>query len=291
MKCREIYVSHGLNRFKFGGYSLNPYRGCSHGCIYCYASAEHWRRGLERFYPTAESYFETIIVKKNLPSVLSAELMRLRPDEIHIGTVTDPYQPCEAVQKVTRTCLERINLMPPERLWITTKNTLILRDIDILKRLSEESELTILITITTLDKAKARWLEPNAPTPDMRLKAVKNLSKIARVGILMAPVMPGINDNPKDVIRLAREAYGRGASFISLDALRLPTGTRERFIARLRKDAPHLAGRYIHLYRKANSPAVARRVERLKSLISPSASPPRPSARTYRRNISRLPLQ
>ncbi len=291
MRCIEKSIRHGLNRFKFGGYSLNPYRGCSHGCIYCYASSEHWRRGLEGFYPTADSYFRTIIVKKNLPSVLSEELMRLRPDEIHIGTVTDLYQPCEAIQKITRACLERINIMPPKRLWITTKNTLILRDMDILEKLSEEVELTILITITTLDQDKARWLEPHAPTPAMRLKAVKTLSQIARVGILMAPIMPGINDSPEEVLRLAREAYARGANLISLDALRLPTGTRERFIANLRKMAPHLVGRYIQLYRRADSPAVARRVERLRSLIPPLPSPPHPSSKTCRRSISRLPLQ
>jgi len=205
--------------------SINPYRGCEHGCIYCYARPTHEYLGF-----SAGLDFESkILVKENAPELLRRELAspRWQPKVLGISGVTDAYQPIERRLQLTRRCLEVLAEFRNPAV-IVTKNHLVTRDADILKELSQHKAIAVFISLATLDADLAGKLEPRASRPQGRLDAIRELADAGvPVGVLAAPIIPGLNDHEMPaVLAAAREA---GAEYAGYTMLRLPFGLAALF--------------------------------------------------------------
>jgi len=205
--------------------SINPYRGCEHGCVYCFARPTHETLGF-----SSGLDFETkILVKEDAPRLLRAELSRSswKPQLIAVSGVTDPYQPIERALKLTRSCLEVLaEFRNP--VMIVTKNQLVARDRDLLGSLAREGAGGVCVSVTTLDGALQRAMEPRASPPERRLEAIRALAEAGvLVGVLVAPVIPGLTDHEMPGIL---EAGARaGASFAGYVPLRLPYAVKDLF--------------------------------------------------------------
>lgn len=217
-------------------FSVNPYRGCAHGCAYCYARPTHEYLGF-----SAGLDFETkILVKHDAPALFRDFLARpgWAPEAVALSGVTDPYQPVERRFRLTRGCLE-VAAEARQPVSIITKNALVLRDVELLKDMAGDRLVHVNVSITTLDAALARSMEPRTSTPAARLRAVRELSAAGvPVRVLAAPVVPGLNDTELPaVLAAAKEAGARGAGYI---LLRLPFAVAPLFrewLARTRPDA------------------------------------------------------
>lgn len=198
--------------------SLNPYRGCEHGCIYCFARPTHSYMGL-----SAGLDFEAkLFAKPDAPKLLERELSKpgYKPRTLAIGTNTDPYQPIEREWRIMRQVLEVLN-KANHPVAIVTKSALIMRDIDILASMAERGLAKVAVSVTTLDRKLARSMEPRASTPSRRLEAVKALSQAGiPTGVLMAPVIPALNDH--EIERVLDSAKAAGAVEAGYVILRLP---------------------------------------------------------------------
>lgn len=226
--------------------SLNPYRGCEHGCVYCFARPSHAYVGLS---PGLD--FETqLLFKPDLPELLAAELSRpgYQPKTVTLGANTDPYQPVERTVGVTRRTLEVLERFG-HPVSIVTKGAGVLRDLDILKRLAARNLVRVCISITTLDAKLARIMEPRAATPVRRLQAVRELAvEDVPVAVLAAPMIPGINDAELErIIEAASEAGARSAGYV---LLRLPHELRQLFEEWLHRHYPDRAARVLALIRQ-----------------------------------------
>jgi len=256
-------------------WTVNPYRGCTHACVYCFARSTH--RYLD--FDAGRDFEREIVVKVNAPEVLERELGRASWTHEHValGTNTDPYQWVEA----------RYRLMPG--IWrallasrtpcsALTKSPLVLRDLPLLAELAAEGLFAAALSVPTLDERAWRATEPHTPHPAARLEAV---AKLVAAGIptsvLVAPLMPGINDDPASVAEIVRRARAAGARSVTPIALHLRAGVREVFMDWLEREHPELLGRYGELYeRGAYAPADERR--RLTALVHgdrPRAGAPR----------------
>ncbi len=214
--------------------SLNPYRGCEHGCSYCYARPTHEYLGL-----SAGLDFESrIIVKPDAPELLKRALAARawKPQTLALSGVTDPYQPVERRLEITRSCLE-VLLECRHPVSIVTKNHLVARDIDILSRMAEHRTAMVTLSITTLRNDLRRVMEPRTSIPARRLRAVRALADAGiPVGVNVAPVIPGLNDHElPEILAAAREA---GASHAGMMLLRLPFGVKELFAEWLEQHFP-----------------------------------------------------
>lgn len=198
--------------------SVNPYRGCSHGCIYCFARPGHEYLGF-----SAGLDFETkIMVKENAPELLRAELSAKKyvPDMLAISGVTDCYQPIERKLQITRRCLQ-VCAEFRNPVGIVTKNHLVTRDIDVLKELASFGGAAVMISVTTLDANLTRILEPRTSVPKRRLAAIEALANAGiPVGVMVAPVIPGITD--EEVPAILAAVASAGATFCGSVMLRLP---------------------------------------------------------------------
>jgi DNA repair photolyase len=215
-------------------FSLNPYRGCEHGCIYCYARPTHEYLS---FSPGLD--FETkIMVKENAPALLRKTFLskKWEPQSISLGSVTDGYQPAERRLLITRRCLEVCTEFR-NPVGIVTKSALVARDADLLADLARDQAAAVFVSVTTLDPELARRMEPRAATPIARLRAVKELSDAGvPVGVMFAPVIPGLNDHElTDVLAAAAEAGARGAYF---SVVRLPFAVKDMFAEWLEQHYP-----------------------------------------------------
>ncbi|MBV6477356.1 MAG: hypothetical protein HGGPFJEG_00094 [Ignavibacteria bacterium] len=224
------------------GYSINPYRGCEHGCIYCYARPTHEYLG---FSPGLD--FETkIMVKRNAPELLKKEFLKKCwiPQTVFFSGNTDCYQPIEKQLEITRKCLE-IFLKFRNPVAVITKNALIRRDTDILKRLSELNLVRVIISITTLNKDLQRRMEPRTSTPSQRLKTIEFLSgSEIPTGVNVAPIIPGLTD--EEIPEILKNASGCGAQFAAYVMLRLPFSTKELFTDWLGREFPDRAKKVIN---------------------------------------------
>jgi len=220
--------------------SLNPYRGCEHGCVYCYARPNHAYLGLS---PGLD--FETkLYAKTNAADVLERELSApsYQPKVIAIGTGTDAYQPIEKQQQITRRVLE-VLLKTRHPALVITKSALIMRDIDILAPMAAEGLVKVAISITTLDRKLARAMEPRASTPQRRLEAIEKLTAAGiPVGVMMAPIIPAVTDS--EIERILEAAKTFGASEAGYVLLRLPLEVSEIFREFLLREMPD---RYRHV--------------------------------------------
>ncbi|SDV50895.1 PA0069 family radical SAM protein [Chitinasiproducens palmae] len=206
--------------------SINPYRGCEHGCIYCYARPSHAYLGLS---PGLD--FETrLYAKTNAAAALRAELARpgYEPACIALGANTDPYQPIEREHRLTRAVLEQLDRCG-HPVTITTKSALVLRDLDILSRLAQRQLVRVYLSVATLDATVARHLEPRATTPVRRIEAVRRLSEAGvPTGVVVAPVIPSLTD--ADIERVLEAAAAAGATQAGYVMLRLPREVRDLFV-------------------------------------------------------------
>ena len=214
--------------------SINPYRGCEHGCIYCYARPYHEYLGF-----SAGLDFETkIMVKENAPELLRRELMspKWKPQVLAMSGVTDPYQPIERRLKLTRRCLEvLVEFRNP--VAIITKNYLVTRDIDLFAELARLQAAVVNLSITTLDADLARIMEPRTAQPAARLRAIAELTKAGiPAGVMVSPVIPGLTDHEMTgIIKAAAEA---GAQFAGMVLLRLPYAVKDLFVHWLEEHLP-----------------------------------------------------
>lgn len=222
-------------------HTLNPYRGCEHGCIYCYARPTHEYLGL-----SAGLDFETrIFVKTDAPQLLREKLSspKWEPVPIAMAGVTDCYQSVERRLRITRGCLEVFaEMLHP--VWITTKNHLVTRDIDLLQPLAKHRATCVQLSITTLDNDLARKLEPRTASPKLRLDALTRLSSAGiPCGVIIAPIIPGLNDHEIPAILAA--AKSAGARYAFREMLRLPYSIKDMFVTWLQDHYPDRANKVI----------------------------------------------
>ncbi len=223
-------------------WTINPYRGCEFGCKYCYARFAHEFMELRE-----PGQFETKIYAKQFSvHAFRAELSKVkRGESIWIGTATDPYQPAERRFRITRQILEVLAAEKGHRAGITTKSDLIARDVDVLARIARRSILHINVTITTLDEALARALEPLAPRPQLRLAAIKKLAEAGvRVTVLANPVLPLITDSFENLDAVCAEAQAAGAASFGAAPVFLKPCAQQVFFPFLESRFPHLVRRY-----------------------------------------------
>lgn len=215
-------------------YSLNPYRGCSHGCPYCYARPYHEYLG-----HSAGLDFETVLyVKAEAPRLLAETFQKpsWTPQVVSLSGATDPYQPVEREWQVTRGCLE-VFLRHRNPVSIITKGSLLLRDLDLLAALAERRLVQVMVSVTTLDDALAGTLEPRAARPSLRLKMIEALAEAGvPVGVGVAPVIPGLTD--EEVPRILEAAAARGATRAFYQLLRLPGAVETLFVDWLARGRP-----------------------------------------------------
>lgn len=238
-------------------WTINPYRGCSHACTYCYARVTHTYLDMN----AGRDFESKIVVKVNAPEVLRRQLAskRWKGEGIAMGTATDPYQRAEGryrlMPRIVRALTEYRN-----PLSILTKGTLILRDLDLLVDAAEVTDVATAFSIGTLDEDAWRRSEPGTPHPRKRIEAVAALNAAGvPCGVLVAPVLPGITDHPRQLREVVRAAVDAGATHVSPILLHLRPGVREEFLPWLAEHYPDMVERYRHLYRRAYAPAGDRR--------------------------------
>jgi DNA repair photolyase len=248
-------------------WSLNPYRGCTHRCHYCYARASHTYLGMN-----ADEDFETkIIVKSNMPEVLRQELGRRSwtRERVAIGTATDAYQPCEGRYRLTRRCLQALRDAETP-VSIVTKSTLILRDLELLTDLAQGSGATVYFTITTLDPELWRLIEPGTPPPAQRLTVMRRLTDAGvPCGVFLAPILPGITDSIDSMDAVAAAAKELGAASFGSAVLRLAPLVKEHYLGFVAETFPELLPRYERAYTGTNissdyQVAIERRLARIR---------------------------
>lgn len=227
-------------------YSVNPYRGCAHACAYCYARPTHEYLGLG-----AGTDFDTRIYAKVNAAALLRRKLALRAwtgEAITFSGVTDCYQPAEARLRLTRACLEVCRDFS-NPVSIITKSSLIVRDLDVLSELNAAAGASAVLSIPILDAGVARLIEPFAPPPDIRFKALEKLGRAGLVtGISLGPVIPGLTDS--DIPALLSRARDCGATFAFYVMLRLPGAVKDVFLRRLRDALPEQAGKIEHHIRE-----------------------------------------
>jgi DNA repair photolyase len=232
--------------------SINPYRGCEHGCIYCFARPTHAYLG----YSPGLDFETKLLFKPDVASLLERELSKpsYQPKPITLGANTDPYQPVERRLQLTRQVLEVLRDFG-HPVSIVTKSALVMRDVDILKEMAGRGLAQVFVSLTTLDPALARVMEPRASAPHLRLRAVAGLKAAGvPVGVLTAPMIPGLND--AELESLLEAAAGAGAERAGYVLLRLPLELREMFEAWLHEHVPARAKHVLSLIRQVRGGAL-----------------------------------
>ena len=232
---REVTVKSALTRVQGMpfAWSLNPYVGCERACVYCYAREYHARRDRD----TGAGFDREIDVKMNFPELLAGELRRLRKREtVALGTATDPYQQCEGRYRITRRTLEAL-VASPLPLVVITKGSMVVRDIDLLTKL----DVKVCVSIGTVSEELARTSEPHASPPKARLEAVRRLVAAGiDVGVLAAPILPGLSDSESSLDAVAAAAARSGATFFSTRPLKLDPAVKPHYFAFLSAHFPAL---------------------------------------------------
>jgi DNA repair photolyase len=253
-RYQDIHVKSALTRsqgmpFKW---ALNPYRGCTHGCAYCYA--RKYQAHLEL--GAGDDFSSVIFVKRNLPAVLARELGRRawRRESVAVGTATDPYQPIEGHERLTRGCLEALaDYETP--FTLVTKGPMVVRDVDIFARAEQRAGCRVYISVpSVLDEPCAR-LEPGTAAPRQRLRAARQLVEAGiPVGVLMMPLVPGITTSRTSIEKTLAAIAETGAVFAGAGVARFDPGAREHFFSFLRMTYPDLVEGYERLYSRAHAP-------------------------------------
>jgi len=250
----EMQVKSVLNRvagmpFRW---SINPYRGCSHGCVFCYARRTHWFLDEDG----VNEWDTKVFVKVNAPDVLRLELSRpsWKREMVALGTATDPYQAIEGRYRITRSILEALRDFHTP-VCIITRCPMIVRDVDILQDLARRAGVTVCVSVATTDNRLARQIEPTVAPPVQRLRTVERLAAAGiRTGVMLAPILPGLTDQPKHIEAVIRAARYHGAHFIGHNVLHLGDVTKDVFNQFLRDQYPDLLRVYKALYGKKYAP-------------------------------------
>jgi DNA repair photolyase len=267
---QEVVCRSALNPVKGMPFewTLNPYRGCTHACHYCYA-----RRYQTQFELDSDDQFSSVIlVKTNVVDVLRRELARKTwtREQVAVGTATDVYQPIEGHYKLTRRSLEALaDFRTPA--GIVTKGPMCVRDIDVMQELARRAGCTVCVSVPCVDDDVWEKLEPGTAHPLQRLRAVKQLREAGiNAGVLMSPIVPGISSHPDRIERTLKACVDHGAAFITSNVLFLEGGTREHFLKFVAREYPALEEGYERLYPARYAPeayrtAIGALVERLKA--------------------------
>ena len=274
-------------------WSLNPYMGCAHRCTFCYVRAFEQRADR----PADDRYGRSIRVKPNVADVLRRELERKSwvPEEVAIGTATDPYQPAEGRFRLTRACIVEL-----AQAWtpfsIITRGPLVVRDIDVLQEAASRISASVTVSLPTLDEHVWRTTEPGTAPPRSRLEAVRRLADSGiDVSVGLAPILPHLSDDPEQLAAVVRAAKAAGARTVWSAPLHLRPGVREHFLKALARDWPEEVARYEELYaRGAYLPsAVTQQVRehvRAAARTAPFAAGPRPIERRLPARSAQLTL-
>jgi DNA repair photolyase len=248
VEYREQPCRSALNKVRGMSFkwSLNPYMGCVHRCTFCYVRA--FERRADR--PSDDRYGTSIRVKVNVAEVLARELARpsWQGDWVAVGAATDPYQPAEGRYRLTRGCIEAF-ADAANPFSIITRGPMIVRDVDVLVEAARRASVSVTFSIPTLDEDVWRKTEPSTAHPRQRLKALKTLVDAGiKVGVGMAPILPGISDGEEQLAEVVRAAREAGATGVWANVLFLRPGTREHFLEHVAEDWPDLLPFYEELY-------------------------------------------
>jgi DNA repair photolyase len=255
---QEVSCRSALNAVKGMPFhwTLNPYRGCTHGCHYCYARRYHTQFELG----AGDEFASVIFVKTNLVEVLRRELQRpsWEGELVAVGTATDCYQPIEGHYRLTRRALETFCEFG-NAVSVVTKGPMIVRDADVLVDLSRRTDCTVCVSVPCVDEAVWRQLEPGTAPPAQRLRAVRELVDAGiHAGVLMNPIVPGISSKPALIERTVKAIAAHGARFVGCNVMYLQDGTKDHFMRWLADSYPHLVDGYTQLYAGKYPPAAYR---------------------------------
>jgi DNA repair photolyase len=292
----KTIVNHVPGRFLPFSWTINPYRGCSHACVYCFARTTHTYMEMN----AGRDFESKIVVKVNAPEVLRAQLgsKRWKGEHIAMGTATDPYQRAEGRYRLMPRIISALtDYRNP--FSILTKGTLILRDLELLVAAAAVTDVSTAFSIGTLDDDAWRRTEPGTPHPQKRMEAVAALNAAGiPCGVLIAPVLPGITDHPRQLRRVVEAAIDAGATHASPILLHLRPGVKEEFMPWLAAEYPDLLDRYERMYRRPYASPEDRKsltdtvagITRALGGLQPASPPPRWS-REERRAASESPEQ
>jgi DNA repair photolyase len=258
-KYQEVRCRSALNRVQGMPFewTLNPYRGCTHGCHYCYA-----RRYQTQFELGSDDEFASIIfVKTNFVETLRAELDKpsWQGDYVVVGAATDCYQPIEGHYKLTRGSLEAL-CEHRNPTGIITKGPMIVRDTDVLQAITARADCNVCVSVPCVDEDAWRQLEPGTAHPMQRLRAVRQLVDAGiHAGVLMNPIVPGITSRPALLERTVKAIADHGARFVGCNVMFLEGGTRDHFMGWLQQEHPDLVGGYQRLYARKYAPQAYRK--------------------------------
>jgi DNA repair photolyase len=246
---QEVRCKSALNRVKGKAYmqwSLNPYRGCTHGCHYCFARRYHAHLELG----AGDQFASVIFVKTNFVEVLRKQLDRpsWKKEGIGFGTATDPYQPIEGTYKISRGVIQALRDAATP-VGIVTKGPMVVRDIDVLQDLSKVASCRVHMSVPTVDEDAWEKLEPGVAHPLQRLKAVRQLVDAGiDCGVLMAPIVPGFSTQPAKIEATIKAIADSGATSIGAMVMHMDGGTKDHFMALLQREYPELVAQYEELY-------------------------------------------
>jgi DNA repair photolyase len=251
---QEVTCRSALNRVQGMPFdwTLNPYRGCTHGCHYCFARRYH-----VQFEMNADDEFASVIlVKRNFVDVLRRELDRpsWTRDHVAFGTATDPYQPIEGHYKLTRQSIEALTKARTS-IGLITKGPMVVRDRDVLLDLTRAAGCTVCMSVPTVDEEAWRILEPGTAPPLQRLRAVRELVDAGvNAGVLMAPIVPGFSSSRSKLERTIKTIAEHGARFVGCNVMYLQDGTRQHFMKFIEREFPSMLPRFERLYVKKYPP-------------------------------------
>ena len=259
-RYQEISCRSALNRVQgmpFFNWTLNVYRGCTHGCHYCFARRYHVQFEMN----AGDEFASVILVKINVADVLRHELDRpsWKRELVAVGTATDPYQPIEGHYKLTRHAFEAF-ARARTPVSLVTKGPMVVRDRDVLLEVGRRARCTVYMSIPTVDEDAWRTLEPGTAHPLQRLRAVRELTDAGiNAGVLMAPIVPGFTSSRSKIEHTIKAIADHGARFVGCNVMHLKGGTRTHFMNFISREFPAMRPRFEKLYATANAPAAYRK--------------------------------
>ena len=255
---QEVLCRSALNRVHGMPFewTLNPYRGCTHGCHYCFARRYHSQFEMN----SSDEFASVILVKTNIADVLTREVDRpsWKRDRVAVGTATDPYQPIEGHYKLTRRSIE-VLMRARTPIGLITKGPMVVRDIDVLLELSKAAGCTVYISVPSVDEDAWRTLEPGVASPMQRLRALRELVDAGiHAGVLMAPIVPGFTSSRRKVEETIKAIADHGSRFLGCAVMRLQDGTRDHFMNFIAERFPKMLPGMTRLYGRYETPAAYR---------------------------------
>jgi len=253
-RYQEVTCRSALNRVKGMPFdwTLNPYRGCTHGCHYCFARRYHAQFEMD----SGDEFASVILVKQNIVGVLARELDRpaWKRDLVAFGTATDPYQPIEGHYRISRALIEALTVGRTP-FGLITKGPMVVRDIDVLTAHGRAARNTVYMSVPTVDEDAWRHLEPGTAHPLQRLRAVRALTDAGiNAGVLMAPIVPGFSTARSKLERTIKAIADHGARFVGCNVMYLQDGTRDHFMRFIEREFPAMRPRFERLYAKKQAP-------------------------------------